>query len=359
MEVLVTARPHMLFETVELMYAYVNEIPAWTLTEAGPYCLPVEAVQQMMDTACAEVSKQDPRVQYYFRRYQLSEEPERFTCIARNLAYNAMFPSTGSIAGDCEQLCTLRRQQRKNGDRFTAIDEYRLLYMEASESEFVPLAQDIARLGVSPEYGQMLLEQFSGFDEAVSQLEAILTPVANKLEPLMLPWAERAELLAAAWQEHYSQPDSVQKWQKRVRYTEELSLGAIQAQLRYLGPKRALGTVNRFGNMVFFHIGVAVLVEKPASESFEGWEFQALRLLGSEPRMRMLRVMMDKPMSSRELAQMLDLHLGVVCRDVGNLFTAKLLNTEMVNGRNRYRTNMETLNILAKHLIELGKFEPF
>ena len=46
-----TAQPHMLYETVELLYAYVNGIPARMLTQSGPYCLPVDAVQNMLEVS--------------------------------------------------------------------------------------------------------------------------------------------------------------------------------------------------------------------------------------------------------------------------------------------------------------------
>lgn len=228
--------------------------------------------------------------------------------------------------------------------------------MEASGNAFTPMAQDIARLGVGEEYSQMLLEQFSGFDEAVEQLEAIITPVAAKLEPLLLPWSQLAEPRARAWEAHYSQPDAVETWCRRVRYHKDKPLEAMRVQLRYLCPKRALGTVMQYE--AFCHIGVAVQVIKPEPETFEQWEYQALRLLGSEARMRMLWAMLDKPMSARELAQQLDMHLGVVCRDLGNLFNSKLLITESVKGRNRYRTNRESLDTLARHLMEMEKFKP-
>lgn len=74
--------------------------------------------------------------------------------------------------------------------------------------------------------------------------------------------------------------------------------------------------------------------------------------------MRMLWAMLDKPMSARELAQQLDMHLGVVCRDLGNLFNSRLLLAESVKGRNRYRTNRESLDTLARHLMEMEKFKP-
>ncbi len=359
-EVFVTAQPHMLYETVELLYAYVNGIPARVLTQSGPYCLPVDAVQNMLELACADVSRDDPEMQYYFGKYLLSQEPERATCIARNLAYNIMDVSTGTIAGDCEQLRSSRERQLCNRERCTAIDEYRLLYMESGDGGFIPLAQDIAKLGLRPEYSQMLLEQFSGFDQAITRLETLLTPVATKLKPLLLPWVEQAQPLAEAWRDYYQQPDFAEKWRKRVRCSEEeRPLEAIRVQLRYLHPKAGPGSLHEWEQTAFLHTGVAVSVEQRETESFESWEFQALRLLGSEARMRMLRAMLDKPMSARGLAQMLDLHLGVVGRDIGNLFNAKLLTIEVVNGRGRYRTNRESLAILAKHLSQLEKFELF
>ncbi len=356
MEVWVSAKPHMLYETVELLYAYVNEIPAGNLTQEGEYCLTEEAVQQMMDVACAGVSRVDPVVQYYFGGHVISEEPRRVTCMARNLVYNAMAPSKGDMAQDCAEICALRRLQRKGGCRPSAINEYRILYMEATGNAFTPMAQDIARLGVGEEYSQMLLEQFSGFDEAVEQLEAILTPVAAKLEPLLLPWSQLAEPLARAWEAYYSQPEAEEEWCRRVRYREDKPLEAMRVQLRYFWPKRAPGMVTEY--VAFCHIGVAVQVVKPKVEAFEQWEYQALRLLGSEARMRMLWAMLDKPMSARELAQQLDMHLGVVCRDLGSLFNSKLLITELVKGRNRYRTNRESLDTLARHLMEMEKFKP-
>ena len=60
---------------------------------------------------------------------------------------------------------------------------------------------------------------------------------------------------------------------------------------------------------------------------------------------------------ARELSQRLELHLGGVCRDISNLFHSRLITTEQVNGRNRYRTNQESLCILAKHLTQMEKFQ--
>ncbi|MFR8333437.1 MAG: hypothetical protein ACLU9S_14650 [Oscillospiraceae bacterium] len=90
----------------------------------------------------------------------------------------------------------------------------------------------------------------------------------------------------------------------------------------------------------------------------EQWGVSGPAAPGQRGLMRMLWAMLDKPMSARELAQQLDMHLGVVCRDLANLFNSKLLITESVKGRNRYRTNRESLVTLARHLMEMEKFKP-
>ena len=357
MKVVVTAKPHMLWESVELLYAYVNCVPPELLTQPGAYCLPADAVRQMMEVACADIPIRDPQIQYYFGKHLLSEEPERATCIARNLVYNVMSQSRETIAEDCEALRMTRNLQMQYGERITSLNEYSLTYTESSD-QFVSIAHQVAKLDVSQEYRQMLLESFSGYDRMLSGLEKLVMPVAKKLRPLLMPWVEQAEPLVRAWEEYYRRPGVIEKLKKRTNCIDE-EPKSLCIQLRYLDCKTGLGTLQMPERSVFFHIGVAVPVDKKETESFESWEFQALRLLGSEARMRMLRAMMDKPMSARELVQLLNLHLGVVGRDINNLYDARLLAIETVEGKRRYRTNLESLRTLARHLTQLEKFELF
>ena len=100
--------------------------------------------------------------------------------------------------------------KRKNGQRPSAINEYRIFYTGATGNAFLPIAQDIARLGVDEEYSQMLLEQFSGFDDAVEQLKAISPLWRQSWSRCCCLGAQLAEPLARIWEAHYSQPDAVE-----------------------------------------------------------------------------------------------------------------------------------------------------
>ena len=53
MECVVSAQPNLFLETVELLYAYINNDPPETLTADGPYCLSVEAVENIRGSAVA------------------------------------------------------------------------------------------------------------------------------------------------------------------------------------------------------------------------------------------------------------------------------------------------------------------
>jgi len=85
----------------------------------------------------------------------------------------------------------------------------------------------------------------------------------------------------------------------------------------------------------------------------EPWEYFAFRLLGNPARFQMLRALKQTPMTSREMAKNLELHLGAVSRDVSNMQDAGLLNIEFYNGRRRYSVNEQSLQILARHILDL------
>ena len=360
MEIRVTAKPHMLLETIELLFAYINSVPADALTADGEYCLPVEAVQQMMDVACAGISRNDPVMSYYFGKHALTDGRGRATCIARNLVYDSMEVSTGSVSSDCDGLRDFWLQRHAHNMRIDTISEFGLTYLEPVEDHYVPLARDISGLPVSQEYAQMLLEQFSNYPDSIARLAHLLTPVAEKLEPLLEPWTRRAAPLAQPWEDWLKHPEAMSQFlKKRACVKSDESIISLRIQLRYLMPGQGpgMGKGDMPNASLFLHIGVALPIEKQEASGFSPWEFEALRLLGGEARMRMLRLMLDKPMSARELTKLLGLHLGTVCRDINSLYSAKLLIIECVDGKRRYRTNMDTIRLISKHMVDLKEFE--
>lgn len=359
MEIHVTAKPHLLLETVELLFAYANNVPPEALTSAGEYCLPVETVADMMEQVCGSIPREDPWLQYYFAGYKLPGESRRETCIARNIAYNVIFVSTDSIASDCDRVCQLRQEQIRDNAQFFSIDPYRLDTVERAEGQPISLEKELTAIRMNPAYRKMLVEVFSDFDAAVQRLQEGITPLAEKLQQLFTPWVQRAEQLADSWRSSLEQPEGMEKILGRLNLQESTGINALVMQLRYFQPVGGQGTFNMQDIMIYLHMGIAMSLERQDEDTFTANEFKALRMLGNEDCMRMLRAMLDKPMSSREMAHLLKVPLGTVCRNVSNMYDSGLLLIETVNGWRRYRTNMAALQVIAKHIVELDKFHIF
>lgn len=359
MEILVTAKPHLLLETVELLFAYANNVPAQALTAEGSCCLPVEAVADLMEQVCGSIPRSDPWLQYYFAGYKLPGESRRETCLARNIVYNVIFDSSDSVDLDFDRVRQLRQEQIRENAQFVGIDAYRLDSVAHPEGRPMSLEKELAAIKMSPAYRKLLVEVFSNFETAVCRLQERMVPLTEKLQQLLEPWVNRAEQLAETWRGFLQQPEGMEKILGRLNLREDMGINALVIQLRYFLPGGGQGTFNAHDLVIYLHMGVAMSVERQDEDTFTPTEFKALRLLGNEDCMRMLRAMLDRPMSSREMAHLLSVPLGTVCRNVSNMYDSGLLLIETVNGWKRYRTNMAALRMISKHILELEKFQIF
>lgn len=362
MEILVTAKPHMLLETVELMYAYMNHTPPEQLAGDGPYSLPVSAVQEMLDVACDGLSREDEMLQFFFDRYILSDEPRRDTCIARNLVYNLGYVGQNSISADCERLRRVWTKDICNHNSIVAVGDYCLHWVAETEGPVVPVVEGLDSLAVDASYIRKLHALFADYDRSVARLEALITPVAEKLQPLLKPWAQRAQVLAETRQAKLQNRAYWKKLMGAIQINFEEDVRTCWIQNRYLQPQVGPGNLYLVTNEVFIHMGVEVEQKREQElacrQTIQHWELEALRLLGSDSRLKMLRVMLEKPLSTRELAQTLDMNLGTVARDIRSMYDARLLTVETENNRVFYRTNVETMELLGKHIAQLEKFYP-
>lgn len=356
METAVSAHPNILFETVELLYAYVNNIPPHSITGKGEYCLSAEAVQEMMDIACVDVDKNDSAVQYYFSDRKIFDDTGKTTCIARIMTYSERIDPEESLENAFQSLHTFWNNLTRKGLRITDVNRFTLSHTNYPEEQFVPLSQDIANLGLNPEFSQMLLESLAGHSCTLDRLQHIMAPVAKKLAPLLVPWAKRAESLAQSWRDYLGTDNAEVLLQERIRYTINGPAKSVFISLQYLNAEAGPGLIGVEAPEIYLHVGVAIPVKKDVSFNFPANALQALRLMGSKSRMQILRTLMTRPMSSRELASSLNMHLGVVTRDVSNLYDVGLLTLEITNRRRRYRTHEETIREIIQHLEDLIQY---
>ncbi len=349
MEVIVRTSPCMMLEAVELLYAHVNNLPASSLTGSGPYCIPASSIQPMLHQACDGVDPEDPLIQFFFAASPLRDDSGKLTCVARNMAYCAMDLTQNSAQSYAQSVQEKYTVMRARQNRIVSIGEHTLEFRSSGEDGFLPLTPDVEKLPVPPLYRQKLVEVFSAFPTYMEQLTKVVLPVIRILEPMLTPWVENAAQLAVDWQNFFAQPDMMAALQKRWLQGTGTTAERVYLTFRYLQSLKACGQIDDQTQIVSFHMGVGrpFLLRK---DGFEAWEYRALRLLGSPARMKMLSALVEKSMTSREMAQQLELHLGAVGRDVSSLFDARLLTVESSGGRGRYRTNIDALDTIIRHL---------
>lgn len=340
MDVTIYQEPCWLLEAAELVYGLVNQLPAEQLTAQGPYCIPSDEVVRIQAAACAGLSPQDPVLEFYFHGVPLEGEQIRKSSLGCCLLYSSMELSCSNIDDMARALSQSWHSRRRSQYRISGIDSFSI-GLEQSEHDCFLLSQEIAELPVPQNYRMQLLEVLLAFDEHLTRVVELLRPVAEALPALMEPWIQGAAALATIWREFFENNSAEDFLLKRARVKRE-KLQSVELALRYISPLPSPGKFKESTGTIQFHMGVAVLPEPNTSQPTvpEDWEFAALRLAANPDRARMLRLMVDRPMTLLELSEMLGLNRGSVFRDLNGLVNARLLLNESIDGRNCYRTNV-------------------
>ena len=180
-------RPCIILETVELLYAYVNQIPTQKLTGDGPCCIPGWDLQQIIHDCCAGLADRKSVLQYYFGRASIQDAREKSTCLARNIFYDTLNFSSRSLEEAGRNLHESWRVTRAKGLRPYRIGEFSMDYSIPQETEYTPLSNYFERLPVLPGYQKKLLEAFAGYDDTVDELISLIRPVAAMLVGFAAP----------------------------------------------------------------------------------------------------------------------------------------------------------------------------
>ena len=224
-----------------------------------------------------------------------------------------------------------------------------------SESESTNLELRVNQLLISPDYRKKLLSVLKNFDYYTQLLEELIAPVERRLELLMVPWVKHSEPLRQNWYAYLTQPDLPSLLQQKWKFVTKEPIDQVYAVLGYFRAKVQMLELETLGNqnVIYIHIGVNCTTDLRDEEEFAPWEIRALRLLGSQARIKLLKAIHAQPMSTRELAQNLGMNLGSVGRDVSSLLTAGLLVVEVDDDRRRYRINTTALDTIIQHLTTL------
>lgn len=344
--------PCWLLEAAELVYSLVNEIPAKKLTAAGPYCIPAQEVASIRDTACAGIDKTDKQLRFYFQGTQLEGVSERLSCPAICILHQELEVGHPEPADMVDALKKDWQYDMAHRYFISGIGRFTTIMDKAKENDFLSLAESIANLPVSREYQLRLLEIYAAYEQHLQRVYELLLPVVDALRPLLRPWVVRAAPLLDQW-EAFFQTTTPEKFLQSRGGTFvdgydrlELALGYFFAgyfPANVLGEKRVVRCM-----MGVRSIPSAEIEEKNIPTV---GELTALRLVMNPTRLEMLRAMTERAMSVQELADQLDLNVGSVSRDITNMRNSGLLLADYSRERSYYRTNLDEIEKIAKHVL--------
>ncbi len=355
MELRVEREPCMLYETVELLYAFVNHIPAERLTAEGEYCVSEKELASMIGTVCAHMDSQDPDLGRYFARRPILDEPDQFTCLAFCMVYALVDMNTLDIAGQIDAMCARWERMRRGPFVIRAINRFTIDISEHPEGRPTFLAEELKKLPVEEDFCLTLLETFSDYTYQMERLRGMVEPVARELRPLLEPYVSRAQGLQQIWQEFFRKHTVEDFLTKRTGMMPEHPPECVGFVLRYLDAHSAVGHGYSEQDSLWMHLGVALLPTlQPGFEQghLNEREFAAFHLLGDKSRSDMIQAVTNRAMSMRDLTAQLGLNPGTIFRNLNSLTNAGLLVKELRGDRYFYRANFSFIEALFQHMLD-------
>ena len=146
MELRIEREPCMLYETVELLYAFVNDIPAERLTAEGTYCIPEGELAGIMGAVCANLDPQDPDLHRYFARRPILDEPNQYTCLAFCMVYALVDMHALDIPSQIEAMCARWERMRRGPFVIRAINRFTIDVSKHPEGKSAFLAEELKKL---------------------------------------------------------------------------------------------------------------------------------------------------------------------------------------------------------------------
>ena len=353
LEVIIHRRPCLLYEATELIFSYVNQLPAEQLSGKGEFCVPVEEAAQIRETVCQGLDLNDRMLQFYFQGFQLEGSMDRLSNLATTMLYSCSI-DLDADPGRMQEYLLRMWHEMDQPYSIEAADPFALSMTSGNPAEIISFSDEVSKLPFPPVYQLRLVDAFSQYDRYLDRLVNILRPVMERLEPLLEPWIQRAQPLVQQWERYFSEPENVHEFFRgRVN---GFDCQRVEVMLRYFpgsgGYYRVKGPTDQACLLPGLEMRPGPKTERPPQMLDEG-EAAALRLISNTDRLAMLRSMMKSSKSGHELAQELGLNSGTVFRDLSNLATARLINRDFRNGKNVYCTNFEMLRRLTTRILQV------
>lgn len=349
----IDCRPYILYETVELLYKFVNGISYRSLlslrlaadsaAEGERVIRQVEQLQEVLEQTCRGLDPHDPAFRRFFGRVDTSDKQEG-TCLARLLTFSFFSLKENDFWKNVEELRANWWHLQEKG---AWIQSYNFMALEFSFAEGCPgdLLDQVCALDLPPEFQLTLCRALRSFDKSLDELAHLIEPVARRLEENMRQVAWLLEEREAYWQNSSVTPLDY------VADTMVSSLGSLAdahttVAIFAMSHNFLLFKASELTeNQNYLYIGCGISAQSQRRDQNLTYEMLSLSLkaLSDKKRLEILGRLSKERAYSHELAEAMGVDPSNMSRNLTLLCSYGFLRQEKEAQKNYYQTDHEAV----------------
>ncbi len=359
MALIIEPKPFMLYETVEMVCAYVNhESMAFHRDRMnrgnkekpdGIWYRRLTRLQEIMEMCCGDLNRDDSAVQHFFRKMETGNTGA-YAYLAVGLTQAFMLYQSPDFDEEIQALKTHWRRLQEEGFTLQEFGGGGLNIAPLNpEEENRPLHLQIYDLDYPPELRLELLTAYLSYDRELDALAELLRPYALRLQNhyAQEPWL--MDSTVAYWQEQFRTMTPEEFFRKGLKLNEELRemaerrvcfslMGCGQVAVVLREPEGEMG----YG---LFIMGCAAMINFGILDSNVNIEqvLSKIRSISDWNKFEILRRLSRQESYCQKLADELDCHTGNISRNLTTLWKDGFLTRREGENRVYYETNAEEL----------------
>ena len=212
MELTLDTRPYILYETIAMLTKYVNRISMLDIRDTllrlyrsgldETWRRRLECLQEIIGQVCADVDREDPEIQYFFSKRELSGPTDQ-TNLARVLTHPFIEWQSPNLEEEAEALKEAWQRLQERGFRLASgTCGISFVPLPAGETQG-SLFRQLYQLHLPGDLAMEILSLFEDYTGSLDRLVALIIPYARRLEEQLTarPWL--MESLGAYWAEQF------------------------------------------------------------------------------------------------------------------------------------------------------------
>ena len=352
--------PYLLYETVELLYKFVNGISFRSLlsmrlaadsAEEGEWTVRLaEQLQEILKETCRGLDPSTPALRRFFARVETNDRQEG-TCLARFLTFSFFTLKEPDFWKNVEQIRSNWWHLHEKG---AWIQDYSIVGLQFSVEEGSPgdLLEQICALELPPEFQLNLCRALRNFDRTLDELAELIWPVAQRLEETIRKADWLLDEKVTYWR---SSPVSPLDYVSGIvgqpvpdSDGEQTTVAIFTMSHNFLLFRESDLDAHR--NYLYIGCGASVKSQRrDQSLTYEMLSF-SLKALSDKKRLEVLGRLSKGRAYSQELAESMGVDPSNMSRNLSLLTSYGFLRQEREGQKNYYQTDQEAVRHFLRQL---------